>query len=87
MGQAHVSRLERGQLAHLNYRLRIETCIKFAEAVGCVYRGTLRRGGRRVTGLSELNISELNDFTLEECAKFAIAVGCVYVSELLPTGE
>lgn len=79
MDQAYVSRLERGR-----ENARIETCIKFAAAVGCVYRGVLRRGGRRVTGLSEIDISGLNDFTLDACGKFAAAVGCVYVSELQP---
>jgi hypothetical protein len=74
-------------LADQRALLRIETCVRFAAAVGCVYRGTLRRSGRRVAGLSELNIAVLGDFTLDACAKFATAVGCVYVSELQPSAE
>jgi hypothetical protein len=80
--QAYVSRLERGQ-----ENARLDTCVKFAGAVGCVYRGTLRRSERRVSGLSQLDIAGLNDFTLEACGKFAAAVGCVYVSELQPIAE
>ncbi len=64
--------------------MRIETCIKLAAAVGCVYRGALRRRRRPITGLSELNIGDLGEFTLDACAKFAAAVGCTYVSELDP---
>ncbi len=67
--------------------MRIETCIKLAAAVGCVYRGALRRRMRPITGLSELNIGGLTEFTLDACAKFAAAVGCTYVSELDPIDQ
>jgi hypothetical protein len=85
--QAYVSRLERGMLAGQGAPLRIETCIKLAAAIGCVYRGSLRRGRRRVRGLSELDITGLGDLTLDACGKFAIAVGCFYVSELQPISK
>jgi len=50
--------------------------------VGYVYRGILRRNGRRVRGRFELDIAGLSDFSLDDCRKFAAAIGCVYVSEL-----